>query len=193
MNTLDIVLIALLLLPALLGLFKGLTNLLTAFLGIWAAFFLAPLGQRLLSPQLFKVFGSKDLSDVVAYGLGFVLVILLAGVVGWLISRSLKKLDLQWANRLGGAALGLACGLLLSGVMVAALRTLAPDSANLKGSLIAGPVGLVTGFLIPLEPSEALGLTPRPASAGETSAETTDATKESPTPDSPPQEQPAKD
>ena len=40
MNPLDIALIALLAIPALLGLWKGLANVLTVLVGLWAAVFM---------------------------------------------------------------------------------------------------------------------------------------------------------
>jgi len=154
MNPLDIALVALLAIPALLGLWKGLANVVTVLVGIWAAFLLAPLVKRLLAPALEGVVGDPGLAAVLAYGTGFVAVLLLVGLLGWLVTRSLKKIDLQWANRFAGLALGALSGVLIVGVLVATIEALAPESPVLEESVLAAPLGAATRFLVALGPVE---------------------------------------
>ena len=155
MNLLDIGLIALLLIPALIGLFKGLVNMATAFVAIWAAFLLAPLCRHLLESRLLSLIGDEGLASVVAYAIGFVATILTFGLLGWLVTRSLQKLDLQWANRLAGMVLGLVSGLLIGGVAVAALQTADPEGQLAGDSVLAPPIGALTRSLIAMESESA--------------------------------------
>lgn len=168
MNALDIALVAILAVPAVLGLWKGLANIVTALVGLWAAFLLAPLVKQALAPRLRGLVPSPELAAVLAYAAGFVLVLLVVGLLGWLVTRSLKGLDLQWANRLAGAALGLLCGLLIGGVLVAALEAVRPDSSAVEGSVLAGPLGGATRFLVALGPVE--GVVPPSARSEKPSA-----------------------
>ena len=164
MNALDIALVALMAIPAVLGLWKGLANIVTALVGLWAAFLLAPLVKQALAPKVSELVGSPELGAVLAYGAGFVLVLLVVGLLGWLVTRSLQKLDLQWANRLAGAGLGLLCGVLIGGVVVAALDAVQPDSELSRSSVLAGPLGSATRFLVALGPVEGVAapLPPEP-------------------------------
>ncbi|MEM7244208.1 MAG: CvpA family protein [Acidobacteriota bacterium] len=150
MNALDVAIVAIACIPTLIGLAKGLVNVGTALVGTWAAFLLAPLIASLLHGPLRSALGHEGLAEVLAYAAGFVTVLLAVGVAGWLLTRSLKKLDLNWVNRLGGAFLGLACGILLSGVLVAAVNYVGPSSALRQGSVLAGPLTFVTGWLVRL-------------------------------------------
>jgi membrane protein required for colicin V production len=154
MNPLDIALIALLAIPAVLGLWKGLANVVTVLVGIWAAFLLAPLVKQLLAPWIGRFVSDEGLTAVLAYGIGFIGVLLVVGILGWLVTRSLKKLDLQWANRLAGMALGALCGLLFGGVLVATLEALHPEAEVFADSVLAAPLGTATRFLVALGPVE---------------------------------------
>ena len=148
MNALDIALITLLVVPAMLGLFKGLVNVAVAFIGLWLGFVVAGLLAPSLAPALGRRLGQGPLTEIVAYGLLFVGTLLAAGLLGLLVTRSLRAMDLQWVNRLAGALTGLCCGLLLGGVVVGGVRAVAPESALLAGSALAPPVAAVTSFAI---------------------------------------------
>ena len=154
MNPLDIALVALLAIPALLGMWKGLANVLTVLVGIWASFLLAPLVKRALAPSFEGMVGDAGLAAVLGYAVGFVGTLLLVGLAGWLVTRSLKKLDLQWANRFAGLALGALCGVLIGGVLVATLEAIVPEAPVLEESLLAAPLGSATRFLVALGPVE---------------------------------------
>jgi uncharacterized membrane protein required for colicin V production len=148
MNALDIALIVVLVVPALIGLFKGLVNVAVAFVGLWLGFVVAGLFAPALASALEGWLGTGPLVGVVAYAALFTGTLLAAGLCGWLVTRSLKALDLQWVNRLAGATTGLACGLLLGGVLVGGWRTVAPDSVALGGSALAAPLSAVTSFVV---------------------------------------------
>lgn len=150
MSKLDIVVIALVLLPAIFGLFKGLVNVAITFLGIWGAFVVAGLFADDVVGWLAPTLGEGPLTAALAYAVVFVAVVLLAGLVGWLVTRSLKALDLQWANRLAGGAIGLCCGVLLACVLVVTWASVAPESRALEKSPLAGPLSTLGGVLVAL-------------------------------------------
>jgi len=167
MNALDIAIIAILVVPAMIGLFKGLVNVAVAFVGLWLAFVVAGLFAPNAASALAPWLGAGPLVGVVAYGLVFAGTLLSAGLLGWVVTRSLKALDLQWLNRLAGSLTGLACGLLLSGVLVGGWRAVAPDSTVLATSMLAPPVATVTSFLVVLPSRLASPETAPPVSPAE--------------------------
>ncbi|MFB3915430.1 MAG: CvpA family protein [Terriglobales bacterium] len=74
----------------------------------------------------------------------FIGVVLLAGIVGRIARWGFKEAGLGWADRLLGAAFGLARGTLLVTVLLLAVTSFAPNSRLLAGSRIA-PYLLVLG------------------------------------------------
>lgn len=74
----------------------------------------------------------------------FIAVILLAGIVGRIARWGFKEAGLGWADRLLGAAFGLARGTLLVTVLLLAVTSFAPHSQLLAGSRMA-PYLLVIG------------------------------------------------
>lgn len=163
MNALDIALVVLLAVPTVIGLWKGLVNLAVAFLGLWASVTSASLLHARLAPALQGLGLGAALAEVVAYAAVFVATLLVAGVVGWFVTRSLKSLDLNWVNRFGGALAGLACGALLAGALSAGLSAVAPESQLLQGSVLGPPLAAATAQVLRVpgegaeEPAEEAG------------------------------------
>ena len=125
MNYLDIIIAIILLLFGFKGFRKGLiievVTLVAFVVGIWGA-------------MHFSDFTADHLKDVmeidpkflntVAFVLTFVLLVILVNIIGWLLTKAVKAMNLGFFNRLGGAIIGLAKGLLLCSTFVLVINNL---------------------------------------------------------------------
>ena len=125
MNYLDIIIAIILLLFGWKGFRKGLiievVTLVAFVVGIWGA-------------MHFSDFTADHLKDVmeidpkflntVAFVLTFVLLVILVNIIGWLLTKAVKAMNLGFFNRLGGAIIGLAKGLLLCSTFVLVINNL---------------------------------------------------------------------
>ncbi|GJM45420.1 MAG: hypothetical protein DHS20C21_22620 [Gemmatimonadota bacterium] len=105
---------------------------------------------------------SRWMSEPAAAALGFVLVFLGVAVaitlIGWLIRKLLEGLSLSWLDRLAGAALGLARGAVIVGVLALAVEGLGgfPAARSSVAYDSALRVGWVLLHLVPEETRERL-------------------------------------
>ena len=125
MNYLDIIIAIILLLFGFKGFRKGLiievVTLVAFVVGIWGA-------------MHFSDFTADHLKDVmeidpkflntVAFVLTFVLLVILVNLIGHLLTKAVKAMNLGFFNRLGGAIIGLAKGLLLCSAFVLVINNL---------------------------------------------------------------------
>lgn len=112
----------------LLGTYHGLRGGLirTAFkvVGLLAGLWLARPLAAALWPRLEPVFGFPGGWYLVVF-LAFLAVALTAGLLGWLLSQTIRWTPLVWLNHLGGGLLGLFLGLLVAGLILALFDELA--------------------------------------------------------------------
>jgi len=151
LNWLDIVILVLLALATLGGLFIGLIRAVISLAGIVLAVVLA--GRLYLPFSRVLSFLPESAARAVAYILILVLVLLIAGMVAWLLTKAVAAIKLGWADRLGGALAGIFFGTLLCGALLAIWAKLAGSSAAISGSVLAS-------FLLDQFPL-VLGLLPR--------------------------------
>ena len=125
MNYLDIIIAIILLLFGFKGFRKGLiievVTLVAFVVGIWGA-------------MHFSDFTADHLKDVmeidpkflntVAFVLTFVLLVILVNLIGHLLTKAIKAMNLGFFNRLGGVIIGLAKGLLLCSTFVLVINNL---------------------------------------------------------------------
>jgi len=125
MNYLDIIIAIILLLFGWKGFRKGLiievVTLVAFVVGIWGA-------------MHFSDFTADHLKDVmeidpkflntVAFVLTFVLLVILVNVIGHLLTKAVKAMNLHFWNKLGGVVFGLAKGLLLCSTFVLVINNL---------------------------------------------------------------------
>ena len=109
MNWLDV----LLLLPLLLGLVRGLMRGLISEIIAIVVVILGVLGSRLLTPSfsawiLSQFAWPQEVCDVVAYVLIFLAIAILLSLLARVLNKFLRAIHLGWANRLLGAAFGVA-------------------------------------------------------------------------------------
>jgi membrane protein required for colicin V production len=86
---------------------------------------------------------SQWIADIAGFFTIFLAVVLLAGMLGRVISRAVRRIGLRWFDRFLGAAFGLLRGIVISAVIAVALAAFAPQWGGLQQSRIA-PFMLVT-------------------------------------------------
>lgn len=118
MTALDYVFIAILVTSMIVGAFRGLikeaVSVGSLIIAVWAAFRFAPAGQGLLGAWL----ESPALQVWVARIAIFVLVLMLGGLAGWLISRFANQVGMSGLDRTLGLVFGFLRGAIICGLIV---------------------------------------------------------------------------
>ena len=122
-NWVDVVMIAVMGISGLVGLFRGLVkevvSLMAWGLAIWAGIRFSPA----LAVSLESFIPSPTARVAAAFGLLFILTLILAGMLGFLLTRLLESTGLSGIDRLAGLLFGIARGALLITVLVFLART----------------------------------------------------------------------
>ena len=145
MNGYDWVIIVILVVAALLGTWKGAVTMALIFVGLFVSMLLS---AQFAGP-LVRTFTSSVDSEAVATAIGyvaiFVLVFVALGFVGGFIRTALTVSMLGWTDKLGGIAVGVVVGIMLSLSVTAVTARYAYVFENLEGG---GVVDRVQEFLI---------------------------------------------
>jgi len=175
-NGLDLFFVIVLVLGILLGWWFGLLKMVFSLGGLVLGFFLA--GR--LSDNLASVFtddpSSKALAIIVSYLVITLGVFILSQLVRMALARALGKIELEWADKVGGASLGFLAGLALVGGLVTVLarythpvtpigvadsvQEVKATRKGLRGALVNSAM---TGAFLKVRgwtPSDALGFVP---------------------------------
>lgn len=140
--TLDIVIGIVVVLSALIGLYRGLVKEVLALVSWVLAFVLA----IYLSPALMAYvplgWGAESVRLVIAFAGIFVATLIAAGMLQWLLARLISSTGLSGTDRFLGFLFGSARGLLVCVVLLIGLREVAQDSrwwqaSRLQGELLA--------------------------------------------------------
>ncbi|MCK4545980.1 MAG: CvpA family protein [Candidatus Eisenbacteria sp.] len=115
MNVLDWIILAVMGILVIAGLWKGLIRLVFAVLSVLVSIVLACLSTGVGTQLLTPIIGNPAIAAVVAFIVVFVAVLVIMGLVARALSKAVHVLGLGWADRLGGAVLGLAGALLVIG------------------------------------------------------------------------------
>ena len=155
MNGFDLALLILVAVLVIVGLVKGLVRVLVGILALVTAFLVASRFHGPLAERARGVDVSPEVLQLVAYLLLFVAVMLAGGVVAWLLRKLVKAAMLGWADRLAGAALGLAAALFAAALIVLPVVAYAPGGSELLGrSRLAPYVDVVADVLASTAPPE---------------------------------------
>ena len=139
LNHFDIFLLAMACVLVLFGMLKGLVRILIGVAALIAAFALAarfhqPLAERL---SLFDL--AFEPRSLISYLLIFLGVMIAGGLLARAVRRLLKVAMLSWADRLGGAALGLLTALLVAALLVLPLVAYSPYSERVLARSVLAP------------------------------------------------------
>jgi membrane protein required for colicin V production len=141
MNGMDWAILGVVLVLVVTGLWKGIIRLVFTVLSVAAAVVLAcrstGVGAELLTP----VTKNPALAAVAAFVIVFVLVLIIMGMVGRLLSKAVHLLGLGWVDRLGGAIVGLAGAALIIGAVFLVIDLAALDQNRLIRESTLAPLG----------------------------------------------------
>ena len=136
MNIYDWVIIAIIAVAALIGMSRGAVTMALGVVGVFVAMLL---GGQFAAPLVRNFTDSVDseaLATVVGYGVIFLVVFIAMGYVARFVRIGLTITMLGWVDKLGGVALGVVVGFMLSiaVTMVAARYTYVFDSTSESGA-----------------------------------------------------------
>ncbi len=131
-NWLDIVIGIILIIALLIGLKTGLIRTIISFAGLILAIFLA--GRFYVAfAGVLKFIPSDQAARIVAYIIIFIVVMALAAIVAWILTKIASAIMLGWLNYLGGAIFGL----LIGGIFIGAILAIWAKYGG-GGNIIAG-------------------------------------------------------
>lgn len=138
MNWLDYALLAILLVSVLLSARKGFSR---EIIGLAAALFALVLGMwfyGLAGSFLLPYVSSQRLANLIGFLLVVFGVLLLGALLGWVVSRFLRKVGLSFFDRLLGAGFGLVRGVLVAVALLTAWMSFGPqvDSKTVSRSML---------------------------------------------------------
>jgi membrane protein required for colicin V production len=138
MNAFDVILIAIIIVGAVLGLARGLTRIVIGLLSILVAFYLASHFQDPVAAFFTGHQVGQTTARVAAYVVIFLGTMIAGGVVAWFVGKMLKLAMLSWADRLAGGAVGILGALLAGAFLVHPLASSVPGGSSLlAGSKLA--------------------------------------------------------
>jgi len=154
MNWLDIILLVVVIASGLIGLRTGLIKEVAHLGGAVAGLIIAARYHGEFAGFFSEWLGEGALLRIVSFLAVFAVVFVVAVLLGWLISGSLKTLKLGWIDKFLGVAFGALRGVLLVVLILVALLMILPDSkpsSVLQGSsvyeIVAPGVQLVSRFM----------------------------------------------
>ncbi len=118
MNWLDIAILVIVAVAGLTGLKAGIVKMVLSLAGVIIGTVLAGRYYVALAGQLTFI-SQANVAKVVAFAVIFIVILLIASVVAAVFKRVLSAVMLGWANRLGGAFLGVVLGTLFCGALLA--------------------------------------------------------------------------
>lgn len=154
MNWLDIVIIALVGIPAFLGWRNGVIRLIFTLAGGILGIILA--GQLWGSVAPMIPLGNSGAQRLVAFAAIFFLVMVAAWVAARLVRTALSILLLAWIDRLGGLVIGATAGIFVATAFVAAAAAVPVETIGktVLDSALSEPLSENLGFVRALLPSE---------------------------------------
>lgn len=141
MNWLDLVILAVLLVPALLGLAIGLIGAVTAIVGIIVGIVLASQLQDSLRPVVSTFFQDQTTARAVSFVLVLLVVALASMLLGAVLRRVLSLIMLGWVDKVAGLLVGLLIGALIVSALLFVMERVPAEGAQraVEGSVLAGP------------------------------------------------------
>jgi len=153
MNTLDILLLVILVFTLVRGLFRGFVKEISFIVGLIIGFILANRHHDQLLPLVSSILPDQGLANLISYALIFITGLVLVLMIAAVLRHLLKITPLGWLDRLAGGTMGLIKGALLSILIVLLLTTfLSPQADILRTSRFAPYVNPFSALLADLMP-----------------------------------------
>ncbi len=153
MNTLDIILFIIISGSIIYSLIRGLVREIFSLLSIIFGFLGASYASGLLGRWLSRWISNETLALIIAFLILFMLIALIISLLGKTLSRAVKKMDLGWADHMGGAAFGFIKAILLIAIILFIMTAFLPPKSKLLSESVVSPVAInITrglSFLLP--------------------------------------------
>jgi membrane protein required for colicin V production len=153
MNWLDIILLTIMVLTAIVGIFKGLVKQVIGLIAVIAGLLLACLYYEQTALIFEKLVKNQLLSNFLGFLLIFVVVLIAGAILGHLFTKAMKG-PLAFANRLFGAVFGFLKAVLICGIIVFALVSFEIAQPAVETSVIAPACLGVTRAVINMIPQD---------------------------------------
>jgi len=144
LSTLDWLIVLIVLISTVQALTEGFFHEFFSLAGVVVGYLIAAWEYSRLAAWYSRFVNSAWMADIAGFLTIFLVVLLLAGMVGRLARWAVKGVGLRWFDRTLGAVFGFLRGFLVSAVLVLALAAFAPHWNAFQQSRIA-PVLLTTG------------------------------------------------
>jgi membrane protein required for colicin V production len=154
MSWADLVIAAVILLSAVLAAAQGFFFEIFSLAGVVVGYLFAAWGYHRAAPWFSPYVSSPWVANFAAFLTIFLVVVLLAGIVGRVVRWTMKEAGMRWFDRVLGAAFGLVRGVLVVMVFALALASFAPESPLLANSRTAPYLLVVARAAVWLAPSE---------------------------------------
>lgn len=153
MSGFDIVVAALALTFGIFGAWRGLARIAVGLVSAVVAYFVASRFHDAGARWLADLFGPIEVRRLIAYLALFLGVLAVGGVIAWLTGKIVKATALGWADRLGGASIGLLLAACIAALIVLPVVAYAPaDSHVLERSTLAPYVSTLTDLAVAVAP-----------------------------------------
>lgn len=137
MNFFDYILLTIIGIPTILALWMGLVRIAVLLIGLVVAFLAASHLSHMAADILREWIPNQTAADTAGFALVFILVMIVAGLVGTLINKLFDLADISWLDRILGMFVGMASGLLVIAVGFLILTAYSStDKAWMKKSLL---------------------------------------------------------
>jgi membrane protein required for colicin V production len=153
MNVLDVIIIVLLIAAAIGGLANGLIKSLFSLAGVILGVVLAGRFYAGLAEHLTFISNSTA-ANIVAFAIIFIIVMIVAAIAGFIITKLVSAMLLGWLNRLGGAVFSAAMGAVFIAGILAVWVKMADIYSVIQGSALASFLLDSFPFILGLLPEE---------------------------------------
>ncbi len=154
MSWADVLIVAVILLSAILAAAQGFFFEIFSLAGVVVGYLCAAWGYRQVAPWFAPYVNSPWVANMAAFLVIFLVIVILAGVIGRLVRWAVKEAGLRWFDRVLGGAFGLVRGILVVMVFALALASFAPQSRLLANSRMAPYLLVVARAAVWVAPSE---------------------------------------
>lgn len=147
MNGFDIALLVLMGVLVVVGLMKGLVRILVGFAALVTAFIVASVFHHPLANSLERLDISIEILQLLSYLALFIAVMLAGAVLAFMLRKLVKVAMLSWADRLAGAALGVAAAFIAFSLLVLPIVAYTPGGTRILDRSVLAPYVLVMADL----------------------------------------------
>jgi len=142
MNNLDIIFLILIGVSIIYSLIRGLVREIFSFLSIILGFFGASYGYSATANWLKRWVENETFAQILGFAILFLLIAFAISLLGRALSGLVKKMDLRWADRVGGAAFGFLKAILLIAIILLVLTAFLPPKSRILSESKISPAAL---------------------------------------------------